>query len=145
MKEIKESRIIEEVKGYEASDGTFFKDANECKKYEESARAIITARAKEYRVYDGTCDDLYYDFSSENKLEIYDIVDADAAKAVAQYMYEKSDNYREINIDKYIGEKFIVCWSYDEDYCWWYTISELMGEINANYTKMITPKTKEKK
>lgn len=42
MKEIKVTRTIEEVTGYEASDGTYFKTKEECEKYEQSAKAAIT-------------------------------------------------------------------------------------------------------
>lgn len=44
MKEIKQSRIIEEVTGYEAFDGTVFKTEEECIKYEGTAEAVITKR-----------------------------------------------------------------------------------------------------
>lgn len=145
MKAIKETRIIEEVKGYEAMDGTFFYDECECKKYEESARAIITARAKGYMIYSGSQYDLYDELSFDNGLEIYDIKDADAAKAVAQYVIIKTDNQTETLFDKYIGNKVILNWSYDEEYCWWFTLDEFIKQIKANYTKMIIPKTEEKK
>lgn len=43
MKEIKITKTIEEITGYEANDGTYFKTKEECAKYEESAEAAIKA------------------------------------------------------------------------------------------------------
>jgi len=41
MTEIKRTRTIEEVTGYKANDGRFFKDKEECEKYEQTAKMVI--------------------------------------------------------------------------------------------------------
>lgn len=41
MKEIKTTRTIEEVTGYEANDGKRFSSKEECEKYEQTAEAVI--------------------------------------------------------------------------------------------------------
>lgn len=41
MREIKRTRTIEEITGYEANDGTYFTTEEECLKYERSAEAAI--------------------------------------------------------------------------------------------------------
>ena len=41
MKELKRTREVTEVYGYESGDGKFFKTEEECKKYEETARYAI--------------------------------------------------------------------------------------------------------
>lgn len=47
MKEIKqEVQRVEYITKYEATDGTLFDDANECRKYENSARAVLLTRYK---------------------------------------------------------------------------------------------------
>lgn len=46
MKEIKRERIVVDVIGYEAVDGTVFKSREECKKYEDTATAVIKERFK---------------------------------------------------------------------------------------------------
>lgn len=47
MKEIKqEIQKVEYVTKYEATDGTLFDDVNECRKYENSARAVLLTRYK---------------------------------------------------------------------------------------------------
>lgn len=47
MKEIKqEVQKVEYVTKYEATDGTLFDSADECKKYENSARAVLLTRYK---------------------------------------------------------------------------------------------------
>ena len=47
MEIIKETRTVEEIKGYKAYDGTVFKDKEECEKYENTANAIIINRFKQ--------------------------------------------------------------------------------------------------
>ena len=42
MKELKITKTIEEVNGYEAFDGKIFKEKEECEKYERSAYGVIT-------------------------------------------------------------------------------------------------------
>ena len=41
MTESKITRTIEEVTGYYADDGTFFRDKAECEKYEQTAKMVI--------------------------------------------------------------------------------------------------------
>lgn len=47
MEIIKETRMVEEIKGYKAYDGTIFENKEECKKYESTANAIIIDRFKQ--------------------------------------------------------------------------------------------------
>lgn len=44
MKVVEVEKTIKEVTGYTADDGTFFKDKEECEKYEQTAEAVISAR-----------------------------------------------------------------------------------------------------
>lgn len=46
MKVIKDYKTVEEIKGYEACDGTMFDNEEECKKYENTAKAVIKGRFK---------------------------------------------------------------------------------------------------
>lgn len=51
MKEIKkEIQKVEYVTKYEANDGTIFNDANECRKYEESAEAVLLSNFRQLQV-----------------------------------------------------------------------------------------------
>lgn len=51
MKEIKEELIHKTyVTKYEANDGTIFTTAEECQKYENSARAVLLARFKDLQI-----------------------------------------------------------------------------------------------
>lgn len=47
MEIIKETRMVEEIKGYKAYDGTIFESKEECKKYESTANAVIINRFKQ--------------------------------------------------------------------------------------------------
>ena len=51
MKEIKQELIhTTYVTKYEANDGTIFTTAEECQKYENSARAVLLARFKDLQI-----------------------------------------------------------------------------------------------
>ena len=47
MKESKRTKTVEEIIGYEAEDGTMFKEKEECVKYEATAKAVIYDRFKQ--------------------------------------------------------------------------------------------------
>jgi len=50
MKEIKRVKTIEEITGYEACDGKWFANKDECLKYEETARAVIFKEFKQLMI-----------------------------------------------------------------------------------------------
>lgn len=47
MKPVKTTRTIEETKGWMATDGTFFEDIEECKKYEKTCKGVIMGAYKQ--------------------------------------------------------------------------------------------------
>lgn len=137
MKKITTTKTIEEVTGYEALDGTFFRSAEECEKYEESAVGIIKARAKEYLIGETTIYGLLNEGSDECGVEIYNIADKDAAATISQLIYIKCGERDTCSVDEYIGKELIIFWSYDEDYAWFYTIDSLTKSIKNNYKNAI--------
>ena len=109
MKEIKVTKTIEEVTGYEANDGTWFKTAEECKKYEESARAVVSAQFRQLvvgGVFCETCIWEDYGFGNDEwEMCVIEIKDVNDLEIANRY-------YKMVNsplIDKsYIGQRVLV-------------------------------------
>lgn len=109
MKEIKVSKTIEEVTGYEAMDGTLFKTEEECKKYEESAEGVITAQFRQLvvgGVFVETCIWENYGYGNDDwEMCVIDIKDVNDLEIANRY-YKM---YHCPLIDKsYIGQRILV-------------------------------------
>lgn len=133
MKELKTTKTITEVSGYEAYDGTVFRTANECVLYEESAYSVLRKRLSALAVsVDGSHHDtfseceIYTDFgcgSDEYEFMVVDIKNADDLKTVNQY-YEymrKASNVKrellpnDLIPDRYIGKRVMITIGYNFD------------------------------
>lgn len=144
MKEIRETKekiVKEEVVKYIAKDGTEFSDMDNCLEYEKSAKCVVQANAKRYLVAMSTEIELYngsvgYD---DNRLEIYDICDSEAAKAVAMYIkylaYDGCKTHEKVF--KYIGNKILVFWNPDCDWAWISTYEDIIKGIRKSYEKIL--------
>ncbi len=132
MKTITTTKTIEEIRGYEANDGTFFRSEEECMKYEDSALGVIKARVKQYRVGESSIYGILDEGCEDCHVDIFTIPDSEAAQTIAQYIALESRE-KPVSIDEYIGKEIMVFWSYDMDYAWWKTIDELLDSIRGNY------------
>ena len=133
MREIKRTKTIEEVTGYEAFDGERFKTKEECEKYENSAYAVIRKRLSSIAVsIDGGIHDTFAECemfehfgygSEEYEYMIVDIKNEDDLRIVNQY-YEfvrkdarcKDEVVSGLQVpDRYIGKRVMICigFSYD--------------------------------
>lgn len=146
MTEVKVTRTVEEVTGYKAIDGTYFRDVEECKKYEESAKCVTLAKVKEYRIgrlseyqlLDAGCDEIAYDiFRVENEKVFDDIMMYIASKIYSPDSYMSDYIERK---DDFIGEEMIVRWNYDEDWCCIQKLDDILKNITDSYILAITPK-----
>ena len=143
MKEIKTTRTIEEVTGYEAFDGTRFGEREECKKYEESAEGVLKARVQQYKIGETTIYGLLDEGCDDCGVDIYSVPDADVAQALSQYISVVTRE-KPILLDEYVGKEIIIFWSYDHDYAWIRSIDGIIEGIRNNYQKAIDYITKEK-
>lgn len=138
MKELKRTETItrEITTGWEASDGTWFKTEEECKKYEESAKGVCSEAAKKYMI--GSCSEI--DFteygSDECSMEFYDVPDMEAAKAIAQYVLIRTNDEKLVQkvIDR-IGKRLFLSWNYDMDFCWILSVDEYKDMLEKNYER----------
>lgn len=138
MREVKRTRTIEEVTGYEATDGTYFTTKEECKKYEESALGVLAGRITKYRIGETTIYGLLDEGSDDCGVDIYRIPDADAAQSIAQYVVlQTRDNTYSTMFDKYIGKEVIIMWGYDHDWAGVSTLEELLDTIKSNYDSVV--------
>lgn len=116
MKEIKTTRTIEEVAGYEAFDGRWFKSQEECLKYEDSAEAVIkkemsamsTWHCRGEFEFSECC--IWENFgygSEEYGMAVFEIKNADDLRTLNQYYAMQWDKTPLIG-SEYIGKKILV-------------------------------------
>ena len=117
MKEIKRTRTIEEVTGYEANDGTIFTTKEECKKYEESAECAVRAMFDSICVKNMHHDKTFaecelwerYGYGGEDfKYVIADIKTEDELKIANMFCKMWASQYgKPLGID-YIGKRVLI-------------------------------------
>lgn len=132
MREVKETKTIEEIRGYEANDGTFFRSREECEKYENSALGILKERVKQYIIGESTIYGILNEGCDDCGVDIYNIPDSEAAQTIAQYIAIETKE-KPVLLDEYIGKELMVFWSYDREYAWWNTIDGVVKSIKDNY------------
>lgn len=60
MEIIKKEKIIkQEVIEYKAIDGTYFRDKDECQRYEKSAEVVLLSKLKDIQINEISCEDLF--------------------------------------------------------------------------------------
>ena len=156
MKEIKTTRTIEEVTAYEADDGTRFKTADECKKYENSAHYAIynqflgLAISKPFP--ECTIFENFGYGSEEYNLVIVDIKDEKDLKIANMFAEMQVPKLHEGDEKKFrfdssrIGQRILVAIGneYSEN-CYVYgTQEELIEMFKQDIDKYYNPKSNEK-
>lgn len=154
MKEIKTTRVIEEVTAYEADDGTRFKTADECKKYENSAHYAIYNQFLGLAISEPFPEcDIFENFgygSEEYNLAIVDIKDEKDLKIANMFaemqVPDARGNEKKLRFDSSrIGQRLLVgigC-DYNEN-CYIYgTQEELIEKFKHDIEKFYNPKPKE--
>lgn len=146
MKEIKRERKIEEVTGYEAFDGKWFKEKEECEKYERSAYGVI---AKEFeslfvreRFAECSIWEEYGYGSEEFEMAIIYIKDANDLHTANKYYELVSNGGCKLIGTEYIGKKILVNLGYSYDR---YvppcprTMEDLMRAFESNLDSFFNP------
>lgn len=155
MKEIKTTRTIEEVTAYEADDGTRFKTADECKKYENSARYAIYNQFLKLGVAEPFSEcQIFANFgygSEEYQLIVVDIKDENDLKIANMFSEMQvpkgmnSDNAR-FGTNR-IGQRLLV--GIGDEYCEncyiYGTQEEIIEKFKQDIDKYYNPKPKEEK
>lgn len=137
MKEIKTTKTIEEVNGYEAFDGKIFKEKEECEKYERSAYGVITKEFEQLFVGERfTENQIWEDYgygSEEFEMAVIDIKDEKDLFIANRYFEFTNSNL----IDKkYIGKRVLVNLGYDHDRCV-YPVPRTVEDLREQFEKTI--------
>lgn len=66
-------QVTHPLNGWEAIDGTFFENKEECKKYEDSAKTVILAKYNKLVIKSGSEDELFYIGCNDNIVDIVKI------------------------------------------------------------------------
>jgi len=134
MEAIKVTKTIEEITGYEAFDGTWFREEEECRKYEQSARGVASKAALSKQIGSVYADDAFPAFSicCEDRIVTYDIKTAEDLQIVNTWLNLLPD--KRIIDSKYIGHKVLVDIWIDEDGA---TIMGTRQEMEEKCKKML--------
>lgn len=136
MKAIIEEKIVKETVGYEAIDGKIFKDAEECRKYENTCKAVLMAEYKplvkgwlsEYYLYETGGEEYGWDI-----VEIKSAQDLEAVNKVLKYYHNEA---KIIPFD-YIGKIILVTNGYDGIEGYWTTFDVLKYNMETSYLKVV--------
>lgn len=166
--EIKETREVVVRTEYVAEDGEIFYNADECKKYEESALFVVLNKLKKIRKENGR-DFSMYDFneecSDEYVVDVFRIENQDDLDNLAMYLKllmtkngatERSitDCFKANNANETnhvfegitVGHEVLIFWNYDMDYFWVYgdgSIYDYFKYFKEKVTKLIYHEHKE--
>lgn len=133
MKEIKETRTVEELKGYEAFDGTFFRNETECKNYESSAVGVLLQKLDKVKIKDTDLYDLF-DGCEETKCMV--CVPKEADLDIIKHLYFLSGNSKWEYEDKDIVNNVVIlnyniCGNsqglHDLEYFWIRTLNKIVS------------------
>lgn len=140
MKEIKEEiKRVEYITKYEAIDGTLFEDANECRKYENSARAVLLSRYKTLVINKFCEDGLFGVGSCDYDIDIVKVTDSEDIDLVLQLLIlynphiekdqERLTSYRkQLNTAMEDDDVVFIGRGYDDDS--FYIIDSLINFLN---------------
>ena len=153
MKAITVTKTIEEVQGYEASDGTFFTSKEECEKYEKTAKAVISARFKKLIVRDRPMFKVTGDgsipFTECGEECTVGVVRLNSSEDVmAAQMYMKTTGYGGRDFDESMIGKDILCFlgCCGDEYCVVYgTVDECVERYRKGLESLLKDEEEEEK
>lgn len=155
MKEIKREVVnTTYVSVYVANDGTEFNDADECKKYDDSAEGVLNTRLRKITLKDDVEENIF-NFGCDNVVLVVKPTTKDDKQLIMQ-MYlltnphlRENDRFNHLEraqnlIDRAISEDdvLIVGRSYDYDSFWFYgTRNSMKEQLDA----FVSPKKEDEK
>lgn len=148
MKEIKRTRTVEEVVGYEASDGVRFKSKEECQKYEESAKFAVTEMFLKRCV----CGEPFIESAifenfgyggEEYEYVVMELKDAEDVKIATMFASMHNSKFS-VDLNQYIGKRVLVGIgfvfdSYDKDFVIRGTEGELIDQFKHDIARFFRP------
>lgn len=114
MKEIQEEIIKKSyVTKYEAIDGTIFEDREECKKYDNSARAVLLSKYQPLVLGRYTEEDLFNIGSCEYSMDVVKITNESHVELILQLIILFNPHLKDEEIDKNREILSKVCYNND--------------------------------
>lgn len=134
MEVIKRTITTEEITGYKAIDGAWFKTEDQCRAYEESAKIVAYKMIKPYIVGETNAYNIYEgEGSEEDHIDIIFIKDAEVLRLLNQYRILCARDVSIIGEDE-IGKTIMIGWDYEGTWSWnMGTIDDLLDKIRKNY------------
>ena len=126
-------RQVDEIYGYKAWDGVFFKSADECKAYEESARSVAAKAAKTYEKKRMPTYDLTPFSGSDDAVVVYDIPDGTALQIVNTFLHLLNSDNTPID-PVYVGSKVATLQPAYDDYVY---VLGSYEELIAKHTTLL--------
>ena len=128
---MKSATKMVEVYGYEASDGKWFKDRNECAKYEASAAGAASAAASCLKEKDMLSDTAFGEFCAccDASIKTYNIKDANDLQVINTYLKSVSASGKVLS-PEYIGHRVAIeFYDFDSGYMIIGTQKEAVGRF----------------
>lgn len=146
MEAITRTVTTEEITGYKAIDGAWFRTEEECRKYEESAKIVTYKMVEPYILAKTNCYMLFNGNGCEDDdVDIINIKDSDVLRNVNQWRV-LCDKSVKILGDDCIGKTILLGWDYDRCWSWSFgTIDDVLQKIKEDYEAVINPKESEEK
>ena len=142
VNEIKETIEVVVRTEYIAKDGTVFRDAEECKKYEETCRCVLRTDYK--RLVKGTVNeyDLFYENGCEDyEYDIVEIKNETDREVINRVLVDAYKNAKPIESP---GMYLIYINEYDGGITgYWTTIDKILNEIKKAYDNALNPQKTE--
>lgn len=149
MKEVKKEIVKKStVTVYVANDGTEFTSAEECKKYDESAKGVLFAKYAPMVKETFSEESLFNVGCEDDIIEIVFVKDQTVVDLLLQIFllvnpyYMKEEGKKELDkvtarLKNSIGDFLVIGRGYDEDGFWFYgTRKEIIENFNAKFENL---------
>ena len=134
IREDKVTKTVEEVRGYYADDGQWFRTKEECEKYEETAKMVVFKMIKEKMVAKTNVYALLGEGSEEEDVEIFNVDSLKTVELLNRYTSLNTYDKHVLFTSEMVGKNIIIFWSYEHDWCYCHgTIDDLILKIKENY------------
>ena len=144
MREQKITRTIEEVNGYIADDGKWFKEKEECQRYEESAKMVVFKMIQCKRLGGTTIYELIGEGSDDCDVEIYSVDSIETVELLNRYIALSTyDKKADLITTEMVGKEVLLFWDYDREYCYYgKPIEDLFNDIKGRYDTIVNKANK---
>ena len=138
MKVEKTTRTVEEISGYRADDGSWFRTEEECKVYEETAKMVVFRMIKDKMVKKTTIFNLLTEGNDDDDVEIFDVDSLETVELLNRYTALNTYDKQIVFTADMVGKKILLFWNYDHDWCSCKgSIDDLLANIKKNYEEVI--------